>query len=41
MALRLAEYTVRILKKYVQDYPGMSLPVVIPMVYYNGERVYP
>ena len=42
MPLRTIEYTCRILNHYTKQHkPGTPLPVVIPLVFYNGNRVYP
>lgn len=41
MALRVMRYVIRIMYKHVVDLKNKSLPIVYPMVFYNGKRRYP
>jgi predicted transposase/invertase (TIGR01784 family) len=42
MPFRLLEYTVAIIRKYLHQHPSETLlPLVIPLVFYNGEKPYP
>ena len=42
MPLRVIQYTCRILDYYIKQHgPNTPLPVVIPLIFYNGNQLYP
>lgn len=42
MPLRMIKYTCRILDQYVKEAPSKTpLPVIIPLIFYNGNKRYP
>ena len=41
MAFRLLRYMIRIMNHHVQKQQNEQLPIVIPLVFYNGENKYP
>lgn len=40
MAFRMLNYAVRIMEKHLSQSPGCELPIVVPLLFYNGERPY-
>ena len=41
MPFRLLRYTCEIIARHIKNLTGKTLPVVVPLVFYHGQRTYP